>query len=259
MKRTRSKCYHRVYLFVCLFIFAYSPFNLTAQTIQAHKFSFGLRAGLNVAQIFGSGSQAFNHFGFSGGVKLGYKFANRWSFDPEVLYNMKGAARYPNVEKGDYYSFSLDLDYIEVPMMFNWYFGKKKNLSIEFGPSIGFTVRQKAYENGLAINSTTTNFNIYDISLAVGFNYQLPKGFGLNFRYMNSVAPIQPTYGSLQWGTTNFNIGQLNSVLNLSVWYKFDFRPREEKLLDGTIKEKPVKEKAIKKKKQKGDVIDEDE
>jgi hypothetical protein len=221
------------------------------------KFSFGLRAGLNVAQIFGTGSQVFNHFGFSGGVRFGYRFHRNFSFDPEILYNMKGAARYPNVEKGDYYSFSVDLDYIEIPMLFNFYFGKRKNFSVEFGPSIGFLVRQKAFENQQPINTTNTGFNVYDISLAVGLNYYMPKGFGLNFRFMNSIVPIQPTYGTLPWGVSSINIGQLNSVLNFSLLYKFDLRSKEQKLLDGDgPKEKHTK---VRIKKEKGNVVDEDE
>ena len=228
-----------------------------SQAMQASKFSFGLRAGLNVAQIFGNGSQAFNHFGFSGGAKFGYRFADKFSFDPEVLYNMKGAARFPNVDMGDYYSFSLDLDYIELPLAFNFYFGRKRNFSLEFGPSIGFLVREKAYENSQPINTTSNlGFNVYDISLLIGLNYYLPKRFVLNFRYMNSIVPIQPTGGTPVWGTANFNIGQLNSVLNLSLIYNFDLRSKEQKLLDSNG---VTKVKVKKKKEPKGSIIDEDD
>ncbi len=245
------------YLLIFLSALNFSKVNAQTTFGNPNKVSFSLRAGLNIAQVFGAGSQAFNHFGFSGGVKMGWRFSSRFSMDPEILYNMKGAARYPNVDKGDYYSFSVDLDYIEMPILFNYYFraGKKAMFSFEFGPSIGFLVRQKAYENGAAINSTNTGFNIYDISLVAGLNYYLPKGFALNFRYMNSIAPIMPTSGSLPWGVSSINIGQLNSVLNFSVQYTFDFKKKEKKE-DGTevIKEKKKK----KEKKQKGDVIDEE-
>lgn len=247
-------------VFTTLLFFSLSP--LSAQVQSQQKVSLSLRAGLNLAQIFGSGSQAFNHFGFGGGAKLGWRFSNRWSFDPEVLYSMKGAARNPDIKNNDYYSFSVDLDYIDVPLLFNYHFkaGKKLNFSVEFGPAIGFLVRQKAYENGSAINSTNTGFNIYDISLMAGLNYYLPKGFALNVRFQNSIVPIQPTSGTLPWGVSSINIGQLNSVLNFSLLYKFDFRSKEQRILDGEIVDKPVKEKKPKKpKKQKGDIIDEDE
>lgn len=214
------------------------------------RVNFGLRAGLNVAQIFGD--YGFNHFGFSGGPKLDWRFSRKFSFSPEVIYNMKGAAKYPDVAKGDYYSFSVDLDYIEIPLLFNFHFGVKHRFSLEFGPAIGFLVRQKAYENGVAINTTNTGFNIYDISLVAGFYYYLPKGFALNFRYMNSIAPIQPTYGSLPWGVSAINIGQLNSVLNFSLQYTFDFTKKEKS------ETQPVKEKRNKEKKQRGNVVDEE-
>jgi hypothetical protein len=233
---------YKLFLFSFLFMLSFPISKLEAQGIIIElddsikkkpevfvpKFSFAIRAGLNVAQVFGAGSQAFNHFGFSGGAKFGYRFANKWSFNPEVIYNMKGAAKYPNVEKGDYYSFSIDLDYVEIPILFNYHFGKKHKFSLEFGPAIGVLVRQKAYENGSAINSTTTGFNLYDISIVAGLNYYLPKGFGLNFRYMNSVAPIIPPSVVAPWGLSTLTIGQLNSVLNLSLHYTFDFRSREQ-------------------------------
>ena len=253
--RTRNRFFLGSWFLILALLYSSSAFSQS-------KLSFSVRAGLNVAQIFGNGSQTFNHFGFSGGPKLGYRFAPKFSFDPEILYNMKGAAKYPNVDKGDYYSFSVDLDYIEIPLLFNYYFGKKKNLSLEFGPSIGFLVRQKAYENNSPVNTTKTGFNVYDISLVAGLNYYLPKGFSLNLRFMNSIAPIQPTYGTLPWGVSSISIGQLNSVINFSVQYKFDFRSKEQKILDGTISTEPVKEKKEKpkkEKKQKGNVVDEDD
>lgn len=234
--------------------------NRTVPVQPQPKFSFSVKAGLNVAQIFAAGSQGFNHFGFAGGIKFGYRFADRFSFDPEVLYNMKGAARNPNLAKGETESFSVDLDYVEIPLVFNFHFGKKAKFSFEFGPSIGFLVRQKAFVNGGEIN-TANGFNIYDLSLLFGLNYYLPRGFGLNFRYMNSIAPIQPSNGQFQGNINYVSIGQVNSVLNLSLNYRFNFS-KKVILENGTIqgrefKEKPPKQKKVKK--QKGDVIDEED
>jgi hypothetical protein len=249
----------RIFPVVILFLFV-SKASAQATSAQPSTVSFAVKAGLNIAQIFGPGSQAFNHFGFSGGVKLDYQFSHHFSFDPELLYNMKGAARYPNLDKGETYSFSVDLDYIEIPLLFNYHFGRRKNFSLEFGPSIGFLVRQKAYENGSPVNTTSTGFNVYDISLAVGVNYYLPKGFGLNFRFMNSIVPVIPPNGTVPWGVASINIGQLNSVLNVSLHYKFDFRSKEKKILDGTIKDGTLDGEKVKlKKKKKGNVVDEDE
>jgi hypothetical protein len=234
--------------------------NAVVPVIVEPKFSFSVKAGLNVAQIFATGSQGFNHFGFAGGLKFGYRFADKFSFDPEVLYNMKGAARNPNLAMGETESFSVDLDYVEIPMVFNFHFGKKAKFSFEFGPSIGFLVREKAFVNGGEI-TTSNSFNIYDISFLFGLNYYLPKGFGLNFRYMNSIAPIQAPNGQFQGGISFVSIGQVNSVLNLSLNYRFNLSKKvilENGSIQGRVfKEKPPKQK--KEKKQKGNVIDEED
>lgn len=223
-----------------------------------HKFAFGLKAGLNVSQIFGTGAQGINHFGFAGGIRFSYRFHDQFSFDPEVLYDMKGAARYANPDKGDYESFFVDLDYIEVPIIFNLHFGKRRNFSFEFGPSIGFLVRERITINGGVVNGSNSNFHIYDLSFLVGLNYNLPKGFGLNFRYMNSVAPIQSTNSVYQSGVIGpVGIGQLNTVLNFSLNYSFGYS-KPVVLKNGTIEGKTFKEKKVKVKKQKGDVVDED-
>lgn len=232
----------------------------TYTKLPYQKFAFGLKAGLNVSQIFGTGAQGINHFGFAGGFRFTYRFHDQFSFDPEVLYNMKGAARYPNVEKGDYESFFVDLDYVEVPIIFNFHFGKRRNFSFEFGPSIGFLVRESITYNGGLINNPTSSFNIYDISFLVGLNYSFPRGFGLNFRYMNSIAPIQPSLPPPSGNPFMMGLGQLNTVLNLSLNYTFNFS-KPVILENGTVKDRPFKEKPVKEKKvkkQKGDVVDEE-
>jgi hypothetical protein len=241
-------------------------FDLSARTTDTtkvykilpyKKFAVGIKAGLNVSQVFGAGTQGINHFGFAGGIRFSYRFRENFSFDPEVLYDMKGAARYANVEKGDYESFFVDLDYLEVPIIFNYHFGKRKNFSFEFGPSIGFLVREKITYNGGVVNSSNNSFHIYDISLLVGLNYNLPKGFGLNFRYMNSIVPIQ-NIGPNPNINVPTGIGSFNTVLNFSVNYMFGFW-KPTVLANGTIEGKVIKEKKKKVKKQKGDIIDEDE
>lgn len=264
-QESRIKIVHILFLAWLLVLGSWLS-NLQAQTTDSvkvykklpyQKFAFGIKAGLNVSQIFGTGAQGINHFGFAGGVRFSYRFHDQFSFDPEVLYDMKGAARYANPDKGDYESFFIDLDYIEVPMIFNFHFGKRRNFSFEFGPSIGFLVRERITYNGGVISNSNSSFHVYDVSFLVGLNYNLPKGFGLNFRYMNSIAPIQTASSPYQGSIGPVLVGQLNTVLNFSVNYNFNFA-KPTVLKNGTIEGKTFKEKKKKVKKQKGDIIDED-
>jgi len=255
MQNSKTKKYSihgkRILIFVSVFIVLFT--YASSQTINSSRFSLSVRAGLNLSQIFGN--RGFNHFGFSGGPQFGWQFSSRMSFNPEVLYNMKGAAKWANVDMGDYESVFLDLDYIEIPLLFNYYLGKRAKFSIEFGPSIGFLVRRQVYQNGYPVTGYTSQFNVYDISLAAGVNYYMAKGFSLNFRFMNSIVPIVPTSGQSTWGLATLSIGQLNSVMSFSLQYKFNFQ-KKETVPNDSIK---VKTKPVKIKKQKGNIIDEEE
>lgn len=213
-----------------------------------------VKAGMNFAQFSGAGIPGFNHFGAAGGVMVNYRFAEKFSFDPEVIYTMKGTRKNPDPENDVYSSYSIDLDYIEVPALFRWHFHRRDRFSLEFGPTFGFLVRTDAYENGSHL-STTPRFNVFELGLAVGINLHLPKGWGLNARFSNSIIPIQPTGGPIPpIGPNIINFGQVNSVLNFSLWYSFGFEKQEKKSADPA----PKKEKVKKPKKQRGDIIDED-
>jgi hypothetical protein len=58
--------------------------NKVYKILPYKKFSVGIKAGLNVSQVFGAGTQGINHFGFAGGIRFSYRFLEKWSFDPEV-------------------------------------------------------------------------------------------------------------------------------------------------------------------------------
>lgn len=211
------------------------------------------RAGINFSMISGVGAQGFNHFGAVGGVQFNWQFAKKFSFDPEVIYTMKGGRRNPNPDAGDYYSFSIDLDYIEIPALFRWHFHRKDRFSFEFGPTFSFLVRNMAYENGLEI-STAPTFNIFDLGLVAGINFHFPKGWGLNVRYSNSIMPIQPINAPPPTG--NIIIGQVHSVFSLCLMYSVGFKKKEtKKAIDPLLKKEPKPEKI---KKPKGDIYDEE-
>lgn len=220
------------------------------------KFTISIEAGVNFAQMYGISNQFFNHFGFGGGVKFNYKFSKRFSFNPEIMYNMKGAARNPTiseVEAGNLYSFSINVDYIELPFGFNYYFTPKQKWSFEFGPYIGIKVREDAYTNNQIVNPTAvnSNFNIYDVGVFAGINYYMKNNFSFNARLSNSVAPIIPNPGANfnPFGLAAINFGVVNSWLHAGVAYTFDFTKSTPK-----IKEP----KQPKVKKERGDVVDED-
>lgn len=238
-------------LIIILFLSVTGIHSMPAQNIHMTA-----RAGMNFAMISGVGTQIFNHFGAVGGLQFNWQFSKKFSFDPELNYMMKGGRRNPNPDAGDYYSYSIDLDYIEVPTLINWHFHKRDRFTLEFGPTFGFLVRNATYENDLYVQNGP-KFNVFDLGLALGFNAHFGKGWGANIRFSNSIMPIQP-FSAPPQPVGNVVIGQLNSVLSICVMYSFGFKKKEvSKAIDPLLK-KEKKVKTPRQKKPKGDIYDED-
>lgn len=217
----------------------------------------GVRAGMNFAQISGVGMQGFNKFGVLAGVGLHWRFKPKWSFDPEITYSMKGARKNPNVDAGDYNSYTIEADYMEIPALFGWHMDKKDRFTLDFGLTFGVLVRERVVQNGAELTQGR-GFNRFELGAALGFSYHLTRNWSFQFRFQNSVIPIKP-YASGQtailplWGI--IRIGEVHSVLSITVQYNFGFKPDPNKQ-PRIKKEKPPREPRPQK--QKGDVIDEE-
>jgi hypothetical protein len=226
---------------------------LTAQ----EPLRMGVRAGMNFAQISGVGMQGFNKFGVLAGVGLHWRFKPHWSFDPEITYSMKGARKNPNVDAGDYTTYTIEADYLEIPALFGWHMDKKDRFTLDFGLTFGVLVRERVEQNGAQLTQGR-GFNRFELGAALGISYQLTKNWAFQFRLQNSIIPIKP-YASGQtailplWGI--IRIGEVHSVISISVQYNFGFQ-RDPNKPPRVKKEKlPREPKPVK---PKGDVIDED-
>lgn len=217
----------------------------------------GVRAGMNFAQISGVGMQGFNKFGVLADVGLHWRFKPHWSFDPEITYSMKGARKNPNVDAGDYTTYTIEADYLEIPALFGWHMDKKDRFTLDFGLTFGVLVRERVEQNGAQLTQGR-GFNRFELGAALGISYQLTKNWAFQFRLQNSIIPIKP-YASGQtailplWGI--IRIGEVHSVISISVQYNFGFKPDPNKP-PRVKKEKLPREPRPKK--QKGDVIDEE-
>ncbi len=239
-----------------IYIYIFSLLSFTKLTAQ-EPLRMGVRAGMNFAQISGVGMQGFNKFGVLAGVGLHWRFKPKWSFDPEITYSMKGARKNPNVEEGDYTTYTIEADYLEIPALFGWHMDKKDRFTMDFGLTFGVLVRERVEQNGAQLTEGR-GFNGFELGAAVGFSYHLTKNWAFQFRLQNSIIPIKP-YASGQtailplWGI--IRIGEVHSVISISVQYNFGFQPDPNK--PARVKKEKSPQQA-KRTKQKGDVIDED-
>lgn len=156
---------------------------------------FGLKVGVNFANLTNT-DDAVTGVSIRTGINIGgylnYKFANKFAFQPELLYSTQG-----NIQNGSSQGISIKatymLDYITVPLMLKYYTSKKFN--VEFGPQLAFIVSKKIKAEGngqsftydfddfFAANNINAKTNTFDLSLNFGLGCELNSGINFSGRY----------------------------------------------------------------------------
>jgi outer membrane protein W len=137
---------------------------------------FGANIGYNSASVSlsGSGQNSDYTSGFNLGVSAEYYFSNRWGIKGKLIYDQKG---WGNGYMDFYDGSSVDavnfhLNYLTIPIMANWHFGRMRNWYLDFGPYVGVLLNATESSNsGVDIKSA---FNTTDVGLAFGIGVKFP-------------------------------------------------------------------------------------
>jgi len=154
-------------------------FSASAQTRTSDE--FGLNIGYNAANVYESGSNYHSDYnsGFNLGFSAEHYFNDRWSIKGKLIYDQKGWGNgYLSFDDGtEVDGVNFHLNYLTVPVMANWHFGRTRNWYLHFGPYVGFLLNATESSNsGVDIKSA---FN----STEVGFD----AGIGVKFPVSNHV------------------------------------------------------------------------
>ena len=108
---------------------------------------FGAKAGMNVSTISDEGfDDTKSKVGYYAGVFMNVPVSESFSIQPEVLYNNLGS-KVSSTVSGTTYSSTLNLDYVAVPVMFQY--KATPQFYLEAGPEFGFLVNAKQkFDNG---------------------------------------------------------------------------------------------------------------
>ena len=198
------KC-RQIFLLLVLVCFSF--------TLHAQRFDAGILAGVSTTQVDGDNLAGFNKAGFKAGGFVSRKFGSKTALHFEIEFIQKGSRR-PLNDNNEYYL--MRLNYIDVPLLFNYYVGKKWNLE----GGIAFSVLLSSYEEtetGEIMNAP--EFNRMDYLLCVGGNYFFTEHLFFNIRYSYSITPIR--YKRENYSSFYFIGGQYNEVLAFALAYKF--------------------------------------
>ena len=178
---------------------------------------FGIKAGMNVSSISNDGwDDSKAKVGFYGGLFMNAPLAESFSIQPEILYNNLGSKTETTVA-GTKYSSTLNLDYIAVPVMFQY--NATPEFYLEAGPEFGFLVnassKATAGNNSNITNIDTDSFNKFNMGIGLGAGFNITNKLGINARY---VAGLNDVTDNDKWGSDASN---KNNNFQVGLAYKF--------------------------------------
>lgn len=147
--------------------------SLTALSQEKGSFEFGIAGGLNSSTVqSGSNTNSSTRVGFNAGFSGDYFFSDRWSIKAKLSYDQKGwNDGFISVDGGASMVTDYKLDYLTVPVMANWHFGKKRNWYLNFGPYAGILLN--AEETALKMDLKDF-MQSTDFGLALGIGVKIP-------------------------------------------------------------------------------------
>lgn len=98
------------------------------------------------------------------GASFDYYFSKTWSIKTRLNFDPKGAEEASGVLK-------LNMNYLSIPVMASWHFGKRKRWYLHFGPYAAFLL--SAELNGLDVKD---QFNSSQIGFDLGIGVKIPVG-----------------------------------------------------------------------------------
>lgn len=184
-------------------------FNGFSQTFKS-----GAILGVSAAQVEGDGYGGYKKPGLILGAFTNTDFSDHVSMQFEIYYIGKGARKIPDPAKGDFRSFNLRLNYLEVPLVVRY---RHKSFFFELGGYYGYLLNVKMEDQFGEVNiqQNPYPFKSADIGGVLGLEYHVNDNFIINFRTKNSLVPIR------DFNNLDQNIGFLNKLFNRG-WYNVD-------------------------------------
>jgi len=144
--------------------------------VKSSGAEFGVNIGYNAANVVYSGGNQTSDYtsGFTAGFSAEYYFSDRWSIKGKLNYDQKGWGNgYLTYDDGtEIDGVNFHVNYLTIPVMANWHFGRMRNWYLHFGPYVGVLLNATESSNsGVDVKSA---FNSTDIGLDAGIGVKFP-------------------------------------------------------------------------------------
>jgi hypothetical protein len=200
--------------------------SVNAQEAVKSIFSLKTSIGINGCQVHGDAYDGYNKGGLFAGLAINAAPNKTNNFELGFYFSQKGARHNSNPNNGDYSSYYLNLNYIDMPLLYRLNIGKRWFITL--GPSVAYLISFKEIVNSTDVTGQPggNDFEKFELSINAGLGARIKEGLEMELRTTNSLLPVH------YWGVNNstvyysnpvaqlFNDGFYNNILTLFVSYK---------------------------------------
>ena len=179
--------------FIGVFVSFLSILNSNAQNKGDFELGagFGRQISLDYDENYESRYQILTSLNTS--VSGEYYFSDRWGLKMKLIHDTKG---WSNTKSPDPLSFNQEiggferyvdashkLNYVTIPIMANWHFGKNKNWYLNFGPYFGFLLDTEDTAFGWDLKKTLYKDSDFGLSYGIGYKFTVGDHISLFVEY----------------------------------------------------------------------------
>ncbi len=203
-----------------IFIFFLIPFSFLAQE-KKNAFNLLLTAGVSPSQVHGDAYSGYNKLGGMGGIGVESVFSDKASMNLSFIFIQKGAQKNQKPDKGDLTAYYLNLNYLEVPVLFTY---TQKKFLFDIGVSAAYLINYYEADQNMVFTGVYP-FDKFDYSVKIGLGYNINKKWFVNFRSSNSFITTRPnrTKQAIYYNNIiarTFNKGYYNNILEFTLGYR---------------------------------------
>lgn len=148
-------------------------------SMQAQEVRFGLKAGVNIANVHDTNLNPSSITSFHVGGIMEAQYSEKFALQPEIVFSLQGFDSETEGSKENY-----KFSYIAIPVMFKYFV--VKGVVLEAGPQIGYLNTAKLErQNGESIEEIDIKDAIRDndFGLNFGIGFQTKSGWSIGGRY----------------------------------------------------------------------------
>ncbi|MBE9585194.1 PorT family protein [Mucilaginibacter sp. JRF] len=183
----------------------------SAQTKNSNE--FGVQIGLNGATVHADGiTNSSYRVGFNAGVSIDHYFSESWSLKAKLIYDQKGwdngYVAFDNLRMTTDYS----LNYLTIPVLANWHFGRTKNWYLNFGPYASILLSASEVAGGTDLKPYMAS---PEMGLDLGIGVKIPVSDKARFFIeFNGQGGISDLFKDNSGSTIRSSVSALNIGIN---------------------------------------------